>query len=153
MLQLDAIIDAADSLEESGDLVGSERKWRDAFQLEPRPDLGARLARNLLLQDRLNEAEEILNEVLESHPYAADTLFVLGLTKKEKNELPAASDALTRALSSRDWPEARVILGEVQRQLGNIDAAREQLELALRRDPSNNEAWYTLGLTYRTADP
>jgi tetratricopeptide (TPR) repeat protein len=153
MFELDAVIAAADSLEDNGDLLASEKKWRDALQLEARPDIGARLGRNLMLQNRLNEAEEVLKGVLASHPDAAEPLFVLGLTKKEQNELSAARDALTQALSFRDWPEARIILGEVQRQLGNVEAAREQLELALRSDPSNNEGWYTLGLTYRTADP
>lgn len=106
-----------------------------------------------MLQNRLTEAEDVVTRVLAAHPHAAEPLFILGLTKKEQNELPAARDAVTQALRFRDWPEARVILGEVQRQLGDVAAAREQLQLALRSDPSNNEAWYTLGLTYRTADP
>lgn len=43
MFELDAVIAAADSLEDNGDLLASEKKWRDAFELEGRPDIGARL--------------------------------------------------------------------------------------------------------------
>lgn len=146
------LLEEAEALEDSGDLVSAHHKWEQLNQLQPSALTGWRLGRNLMLQERLTEAQATLERTLTQYPNSAEAYFMLGFTLKKQNRLDPARELLTKGLQLQDWTPARVILGEVYRQLGDDQSAREHLQRAVTEDPSDSEAWYSLALTYRDHD-
>jgi tetratricopeptide (TPR) repeat protein len=147
------LVQEAETLEAAGDIGLAHSKWEAAARLEASPLVLSRLGRSLMLLGKLGEAADTLERAVSSYPRSAEAYFMLGFTYKRQNRLGPAKEILERGLGLQDWPPARVLLGEVYRQLDEPQSARTQLEAALESDPSSSEGWYSLGLTYRDTDP
>lgn len=103
---------------------------------------------------------------------AAESAFSTGFADAETGSLPAFTTELAKkaanAISRRDWGEAKAAyvemlagapdnalalsnLGAVEYQMGDLAAAREHLEHAVREQPKLAATWITLGLIYYQA--
>ena len=70
------------------------------------------------------------------HPNHVLAIHSLGLIAAETGNLGPAQDLITTALDIKpDWPEAHNNLGNVQRALGDLDAAIESYRRALALNP------------------
>jgi tetratricopeptide (TPR) repeat protein len=75
---------------------------------------------------------------------------MLGNTYQDSGDLPSALDAWSHALP---LAEAYRHLAQVQRQMGNFQAARVSLQADLQANPQDAEAHYALGLLEMAAAP
>jgi tetratricopeptide (TPR) repeat protein len=122
-----------------GDHAGAAASFAAAAAIEPKQvDIKLEHARELRELQRFDEAETVLAAVLQTQPYHAVALTILGQIKLRTDHLEEAEDLLWRA--KRIDPgnaSAFSALGHLNRRQGNRTAALECFRSAVRVAPNN----------------
>ena len=88
-----------------------------------------------------DEAADLLKRALALKPDNADALVQLGFAELGRNDLPAAHDAFSKALSvAPAYRDASFGMAEVEFRSGNLDAALPLAEQVAQADPANADA-------------
>ncbi|MEC7518560.1 MAG: tetratricopeptide repeat protein [Myxococcota bacterium] len=99
------------------------------------------LARAYLLEDRLDDASEILDAAIRRRPEAAELLAARGSLQLRRGQVQEALISLRRAASSRENdPDLAVDLGDAARQAGEATEAQQAYERALTLRPAHPRA-------------
>lgn len=101
----------------------------------------------------LDEAESALTTARQIEPSLPDAHLLWGLLKKNQGDLVQARDCLKEAVRVERSAAALCVLGVVERDLGNIEGARRAFEESAELDPTQEEAYYGLALTFESHDP
>lgn len=102
-----------------------------------------------LKRKELQEAREILEELLQEEPDNGDALYNLGMIYTELGDPEKAVKTLQRCIESgQDTANVYVALGYAYTKLGNQNKAKELFLSALELDPSNPYALRNLGALY-----
>ncbi|MDP6931596.1 MAG: hypothetical protein QGG40_01710 [Myxococcota bacterium] len=149
-----------------GDQDGAEAVLREAMVRRPEEGLYAEvLARTLTAAGRTDEAVEVLTTAI-SKPCMKQAAvrrrqyLALATVQVQAGRPLEAQEALRHvgerevesrlgALIGRIHPELELVTAEVSAALGQLDAAQDKLEAALKRDPGLNEAMVLLERIYR----
>ncbi|MEZ0261946.1 MAG: sulfotransferase [Alphaproteobacteria bacterium] len=94
---------------------------------------------------KLDEAERYFNKALTAAPRDADTIISLALVVIDKGDIGQALKLSARACEIE--PSARILskAGGIEREAGNLDAARALYEKAMRQDPLYTQAYAGYG--------
>ncbi|MGX5831733.1 YaiO family outer membrane beta-barrel protein [Mesorhizobium sp. 43Arga] len=88
-----------------------------------------------------DEAADLLRRALALKPDNADALVQLGFAELGRNDLVAARDAFSKALSlAPTYQDASFGLAEIEFRSGNLDAALPLAESVARAQPGNTDA-------------
>jgi YaiO family outer membrane protein len=88
-----------------------------------------------------DEAADLLKRALALKPDNADALVQLGFAELGRNDLAAARDAFSKALSvAPTYRDASFGMAEVEFRSGNLDAALPLAETVAKADPGNADA-------------
>ncbi|TPI16485.1 YaiO family outer membrane beta-barrel protein [Mesorhizobium sp. B4-1-3] len=88
-----------------------------------------------------DEAADLLKRALALKPDNADALVQLGFAELGRNDLSAARDAFSKALSiAPTYRDASFGMAEVEFRSGNLDAALPLAETVAKADPANTDA-------------
>lgn len=88
-----------------------------------------------------DEAVDLLRRALALKPDNADALVQLGFAELGRNDLAAARDAFSKALSlAPTYQDASFGLAEIEFRSGNLDAALPLAESVARAQPGNTDA-------------
>lgn len=93
-------------------------------------------------------AETYLKRAIEIRPEGFLSHFALGGLYARQARFAAAREELVLARDIAPIAAARVLLGQVERELGETERAIEEFEAARREDPVSQEACFQLGLAY-----
>lgn len=146
MPDIDALIQEAERYEETGEWATAVASWSQAVELRPSADLSARLGRAHLRTDDPKRGEDILLGVIRSDSAQPDAYYYLAFFYFEQGRLAETRDLLVRAKAFDPWPQGLTLLGEVFRQLGELEQARASFEEALHMNSSSAGALFGLGL-------
>ncbi len=109
-------------------------------------------ANELLSRGELDQAEELLREILRHDAQLSPALTLCGVIAQLRGRSEAAIDMVKRALAiNPDDAVAYVTCGQAYRATGNLPAAEESLRNALRVDPNRHDAHLNLALTLWSA--
>lgn len=141
-------------LQQTGDLQGARRAYQKALELEPdRIDALSNLG---LLEFRLNNysnAIALLERAMEIRPELVHVRQFLGLAYFQAGRFTDAHREVLQVVE-RNPADARSrhLLGLCLLKLNRLEEGIEALETALRGDPANLQAAYTLASAYVTAE-
>ena len=93
-------------------------------------------------------AEAFLRRAIEMKPEGFLSHFALGGLLARQARFDEAQKELLTARDIAPLTATRILLGQVQRELGETGKAIEEFEEAIREDPRSEEAHYQLGLAY-----
>ncbi len=136
-------------LEQLGRLEQAEATYRDGLEAWDRWALGEALVDVLLRQGQAEEALELLEAQERAQAFPAPVLLqrarvcaALHQPERARQALRAAREACEAALEEGRVPvvELRSCYARVLARLGEREAAREQLQAALREDPASETA-------------
>ncbi|MFA6119954.1 MAG: sulfotransferase [Sideroxydans sp.] len=112
-------------------------------------DQAMALATQLQSNGRLQEAEHLLQQILQQHPQHAFALHLLGVIAHQCGKQAIAADLIQRAITSRgDVALFHANLCEISRQLKRHDKAIEHGEHAVELDPRMAMAHSNLGIAW-----
>jgi Flp pilus assembly protein TadD len=95
---------------------------------------------------RLQEAEALLQEILQAHPGQADALHFMGLIAHQSGNSAQASELIRRALHSKPAAAMYCNLGIVLQALGDMHAAGENYRQAIAQEPNQAMPRHYLGV-------
>ncbi len=131
---------------QKGDLPAAEKAYRESLRKLPSFNRArANLARVLIQQDRLTEAEEVLKPVIMSGKAKPETLTLIGYTFLMKGESVPAESAYRQALLLK--PDDISAYRGLAKCLIDQERYREAiglLENILEKDPGNDQLWLLL---------
>ena len=131
---------------QKGDLSAAEKAYREALRKLPSFNRArANLARVLIQQDRLAEAEEVLRIILKSGKARPETLTLIGYTFLMRGESVPAESAYRQALLLK--PDDISAYRGLAKCLIDQERYREAiglLENILEKDPGNSQLWLLL---------
>ena len=135
----------ARALAEAGHHSESEAAIKEAFRLNPRKAAMAR-AENALREDRMEEAEKILKELLAENPDNPRALRMLGNIAMEAHRFRAARQMLERATElapgvALGW----IDLANVYLKRDRYDEALEKVQRAIDLDPAFAHSYVVRG--------
>ena len=119
------------------DLASAEKNFRKASLLDPRNEmyresLGMTLSNQ---QEKLNEATEVFNKILEKNPNNLTALYFFGSYYQSKGDYEESKKKLQAYLDVNPQnPEVLTMLGVVYYKSGNKEGAKEQWQKALQID-------------------
>jgi tetratricopeptide (TPR) repeat protein len=103
------------------------------------------LGQRLYDEGRLADAEEAFRRAIAEEPGNPDGHLWLWRLLRDEARLAHARAALQKGLALREDEPALVIVGAIQHDLGDLDAAEQSFRRALELDPSNDETYFGLG--------
>jgi tetratricopeptide (TPR) repeat protein len=117
----------------SEDLAQAEQYWRHTLKFNPHHvDTRKWLARLLLQQDRIEEAEGVLKPGLTISSEDPELLILMGKVKRRNQDLAGAIELYQKSQAFRErLSEASIDLAEIYSSFGLTDRAKEELEMAL----------------------
>ncbi|MFC1796117.1 sulfotransferase, partial [Pseudomonadota bacterium] len=135
----------ARALAEAGHHSESEAAIKEAFRLNPRKAAMAR-AENALREDRMEEAEKILKELLAENPDNSRALRMLGNIAMEAHRFRAARQMLERATElapgvALGWTD----LANIYLKRDMYDEALEKVQRAIDIDPAFAHSYVVRG--------
>jgi tetratricopeptide (TPR) repeat protein len=139
-----------------GEKDQAEQLARRALQLDPdRADVRVFLANLLVLQDRMKEAAEQLQEAVRLDPQIPGGHRRLGMVLDRLGNRAAGQQALETAVrQAPDDPTARFLLGQMLFEAKEFASAAEQLRNACRSDTNLASAFYLLSqVQQQSGDP
>ncbi len=99
---------------ESYDLGGASKPNPDqSFRKENQYKRVHQSSLRFILQDKLDETEEFLNQYLARNPADAETMYMLGILHGQRGDMAKAEDFLKRSIAA-GLPEGRLIAGPRQ---------------------------------------
>jgi tetratricopeptide (TPR) repeat protein len=126
----------------SGDIPGALAEYASLDKDHPK-DLRVRknYIQLLILQNRLDDADRLDQDLLKQHPGDIDGQVLHGQILRAQNKLSDAQQALESAIKSApDNPDAHYALGLVLAQLGNTGRGETELRQALKLRPGMTDA-------------
>jgi Flp pilus assembly protein TadD len=99
------------------------------------------------------DAEHLFREVIQVAPEQAPAYIGLGIVLEKQGRLEEARQVLERGLSLDEQQFALTILGIVQRRQSDLLAAETTLLRSIELDPTDDEAYFALGLTVAKEQP
>jgi tetratricopeptide (TPR) repeat protein len=142
----------AEALERSGDQSGAHGKWLAAAKEDGHSTrILNGLGRSHMLLGHLAEAEALLRQASLLDSEDGESLWLLGFALHSQARWDEARNALERGLAKREWPTARVMLGEVCWRLGDSSSALQHYERALEQDANDPSGWYGMGMVSKDA--
>jgi tetratricopeptide (TPR) repeat protein len=138
---------------ERGDAAAAESAYRRALAHSPGFGLCRQaLARALTFQDRLDEAEAALAEILRADPHGADAAVALATLRLSRDDRGGAESLLRRVASSAPaFGRAHFLLADLARRNGAIETAAAAYRRSLALEAGNAFAWQGLGLILAAA--
>ena len=137
-----------------GEFVAAIRDLRRASELDPTATRPLEELGDAYLADtphRYGSAAERYEAVVRLDNRAPRVLYKLAFARYHERQIPAAIDALHRALALDDrLPEAHYLLGLCHRDAQQPDLARKALERAIQLQPTLSPAREELADLYRT---
>jgi tetratricopeptide (TPR) repeat protein len=136
----------ADKLLSQGDFSAAAKAFSSVLAADP---LNRTAAYNLgVLQHQKGELEKAAASfkiVLQTAPKDAETMIGLAFVAIDKGEMDGAQKWARDACAIQ--PSARILTkaATIEREAGNLDAARQLFEKAIRQDPLYVDAFYGLG--------
>lgn len=121
------------AMQKQGDLPGAERVMRHTLSIDPmhQPTYHA-LAQSLMLQQRPDEAQELLVGWAETQPYATSSHVEMAWLQRELGNTTGAEQSLRQALQVEpNNPIALAHLGQVHHDAGRPDQAAAYYERSL----------------------
>ncbi len=106
------------------------------------------LAQMYLRDSNIDRAIEVLEVYLKSQPADGQALALLGSALMAKGQSARAASMMRQALQTKDSPEFRTVLGLSLLRSGQNSSGIAELELALKKDPSQTQAAVSLATTY-----
>ena len=106
-------------------------------------------AGKLYMAGRLDQAETVCRQILESRPNLPDAHNLLGVVLNARGQAKDGVAAIKRAIKLSP-NEARYYanLGEIERQREKLPEARVALETAIRLNPNSAQAYSNLGIVH-----
>lgn len=147
------LIAEADRLEQLGCTQQALACWHKVIDLEPEPISLCRFGRLAAKLGKTAEAEQAFLYASKLAPELVYPYECFGSLKIEQNEPELAKKYLEKALEIEENARTFTMLGIAQLDLSQKDQARESFLAALRIDPSYEEAYYNLGVTFREEQP
>lgn len=137
--------------EQRADPATAETHYRAALeQSPPLPLAQQQLACMLLAQERWDEAQDLLERLLDQQPRRADLLSNLAIALMRQNKLeqalPVAEQALQEVQSDATRASVLVNLGTILQELDQRERARQCYSEALDLDPCQANALLNLGV-------
>lgn len=145
--------EAARDARNRGDLTTAINCLRELVAMEPSAQTWAWLGSYYLEQDRLTEALEAFDSALAMQEDFAPALSSKGTVLEALGRLDEAVFWMQRAIASKPSAPRYVMLGDLQAQLQNWEAAESNFRMALEIEPSNEEAMYNLAVLIRHTEP
>jgi tetratricopeptide (TPR) repeat protein len=146
---------------QEGNQAGAQR-WQEratasleeALSLAPSADTYQALAELRLRANRLEEAEQLIRQALELDSTRAERWGELGSIQMSRNEPRAALESFQQAAQRNpDLPGIQFHIGRAYRALGEAENARLAYEEAIRRNPSDTEAYNNLAALLEEQEP
>ncbi len=136
-----ALAVSADQHYMRGDWPAAAQAYREYLQAVPAEARAwDRLGHALLMMDRHRDAVEALNRSMIAGPPTGSALNNLGMSLSRLGDLDGARNAYSRAIEvSPDLLSARQGLAGIHMAQRNWEAAREQLQIIVAREPGNAE--------------
>lgn len=101
-----------------------------------------KLAEAYLFQDKYDQSEELLFELIKSDPERASTYNLLGLLHEDKKNYTQSIDYFTKGISiDKNYVSLYYNRARVNAEVGNKDAACEDWTVALRLGAMDSEIW------------
>jgi len=107
------------------------------------------LAQTYSLMGRIDDAEQLLKQVVASNPQRRNDVLLLGNLYMRSGDYTGALDWLHKAERMKPDARAEVLLAISYEHLKQLDQANHYLELAKRRDPDNPDVQRSLAGYYR----
>jgi len=139
-----------------GDLFEAEKLFRRLIEIQPNNSLGQlHLGYVLLNQKKYRDARLWLEKSARSPNAIPEVFYYLGLVAQEQNDDAGAIPLFEKAVQKLpNYAHARIALGSSYMKLKNYTRARAELETAVKLDPNEPRAHYSLALLYaRLNDP
>lgn len=150
---LDHLTDKAESLEEAGLTGAALEDWREALRSFTTPYLLYRLGRLAGESGEWAEAQHALTSAINLAPDFPGPYIALGVLNLNRGEYQAAQDFFKKGLETEESAPTYTLLGVAQTGLGQTVPARWSYNKAIALDPSYEEAYYNLALTFRDNQP
>lgn len=137
----------AKGMADRGDLTALEafaKRWAEGqpTSSQAMEFLGQALRR----QKRLPEAERALRDAVRLDPDAPTAWWELAIVLDEQGRTREADEAIQRARKGRPWmPELRTFQARRLLASGKFEAARDEIDDAIRRHPANSASWQVRG--------
>lgn len=134
---VDAMVALAGLAQAAGDKAGTvawleKARAADKAALQPR----LLLAEHHLREKAPDKARAVADEAVAAHPDSAQAANALAVVMAAQGQMPGARDQFARAADlAPTWPEARFNTARAEIALGNVEAARKNLEAAIALDP------------------
>jgi len=133
-------------LNRAGRFMEAEAACRHALSLRNSNEAGNNLAIALQSQGRLDEAMEACEQVLKNTPDFMDSLITMGNLQIRSGQFLTAVEYFAKALQKDpNLAVARANLAVALRELGEIQAAEDQVRTALLINPEYPQAFNVLG--------
>jgi tetratricopeptide (TPR) repeat protein len=136
-----------------GHTEDAEKEFRQALRIAPGSNLAtASLARALILQNRLEEAEQLYETLLASNPKEPTWLVNLAYIALRRGDISSASRRLSRAIDIDEGAVLpRFLSSLVALSSGNSREAIHHLKVASRTDTMSSVIYQALGVAYAIA--
>jgi tetratricopeptide (TPR) repeat protein len=147
--------------QQEGNQAGAQRWWdsasaplEEALALAPTADTYQALAELRIRANRLEEAEQLLRQALELDDTRAERWGELGSIQMNRGDTRAALESFQQAARRNpDLPGIQFHIGRAYRALGERENARLAYEEAIRRNPSDTEAYNNLAALLEEQEP
>ncbi|MFT5042511.1 MAG: Flp pilus assembly protein TadD, partial [Hyphomicrobiaceae bacterium] len=128
-----------------GELEMAEAHYRESLALEPQPAVYSDLGFVLERQGLSEEADEMYRKSLELDPGSATAHYNLAVSLTRRGEFNVAERHFRAALEQSASTETYVGLGIVLGQLGRVDEAIANLQVAIKANPKHPTPYDQLG--------
>jgi tetratricopeptide (TPR) repeat protein len=135
---------------EGPELQAEIRKYSEHIARHPRDPIGLSLrALHLGLANRWGEAlsdtEKAVRFIPHGHPAELDILALRAMVRREMGQLDGALSDLNQLVVLKLRPAVLAARGEVHRRIGDLAAARADLDLSLEQAPTDPFTWIVRG--------
>ncbi|MEE8294903.1 MAG: tetratricopeptide repeat protein [Sphingomonadales bacterium] len=108
-----------------------------------------KLATQLYSKGRLDQAQNVISQIVKARPKHPDARNLLGVILQAKGDDAGAVEQIKKAIEIRgDIAQYHSNLGEIERQRGNADKATFALRKAIGIDPNYSQAYNNMGIIY-----
>lgn len=152
-LSVNELLEKAEQANLVGDINGSLQYWRAILARESTPELLCQYGRIAVKAGYEEEAERAFLLAVELSPQIGLPYECLGLLYLERDSPELAEGYLKKSLEFEESARSYTLLGVSLFRQSDFQAARAAFNKALRIEPSYEEAYYNLALTFRDEQP
>ena len=151
--EIERLIELGERFDDQGETAEALECWRTVVQHVRHASLICRFGRLAMKAERWDEALQAFLEAVDLDPKLAYAYQCLGLWHEVHGSLGESLAYFTKSLSLEESAPAYTLLGCAQLRLCMVQPAQKNFSGALNVDPSYEEAYYNLGLTYAENEP